>query len=173
MQWIARISELNARAHAALKPAIEAIDGARAAELTLAGAPARLVAAEGFAALQAGVDVAIAAQCAEGVGAMDRLLAITVDYMNTRKQFGVAIASLRLLVSAPAARSPGERARITVSRSGLAPAIVARTSGEIADAPATTPAPTAATTRKVTPLFSFMRSSLPVDPTRLGKVYVL
>jgi alkylation response protein AidB-like acyl-CoA dehydrogenase len=31
------------------------------------------------------------------VGVMDKLVAITVEYMNTRKQFGVAIASFQAL----------------------------------------------------------------------------
>jgi len=48
-------------------------------------------------ALQAAVDIALAAQMAEAVGLMDRLVAITVDYMNTRKQFGVPIASFQAL----------------------------------------------------------------------------
>jgi alkylation response protein AidB-like acyl-CoA dehydrogenase len=72
-------------------------DGARAAELVLNDSPATLIAAEGFAALEAAVDVGIAAQCAEAVGLMDQLLKITVDYMNTRKQFGVPIASFQAL----------------------------------------------------------------------------
>ena len=38
-----------------------------------------------------------AALCAEGVGAMDKLVAATVEYMNTRKQFGVPIASFQAL----------------------------------------------------------------------------
>jgi alkylation response protein AidB-like acyl-CoA dehydrogenase len=72
-------------------------DGGRAAELTLAAAPATLISAEGFEALSLAADIGIAAACAEGTGLMDRLLAITVDYMNTRKQFGVAIASFQAL----------------------------------------------------------------------------
>jgi len=72
-------------------------DGARAAELTLAATPATLITKDGFAALQAAVDIALAAQMAEAVGLMDRLVAITVDYMNTRKQFGVPIASFQAL----------------------------------------------------------------------------
>lgn len=72
-------------------------DGARAAELTLADTPARLVTEDGLAALQAGVDVGIAALCAEAVGVMDKLVAITVDYMNTRKQFGQTLASFQAL----------------------------------------------------------------------------
>jgi hypothetical protein len=72
-------------------------DGGRAAELTLAAAPATLICADGFDALALAADVGIAAACAEGTGLMERLLAITVDYMNTRKQFGVAIASFQAL----------------------------------------------------------------------------
>jgi alkylation response protein AidB-like acyl-CoA dehydrogenase len=72
-------------------------DGARAADVTLADAPAALITAEGWPVLETAVDIAIASHCAEGVGLMDRLLAITVEYMNTRKQFGVPIASFQAL----------------------------------------------------------------------------
>lgn len=72
-------------------------DGARAAELTLDRSAATLVTAQGHPVLELAADVAIAAQCAEAVGLMDRLVAITVEYMNTRKQFGVAIASFQAL----------------------------------------------------------------------------
>ena len=72
-------------------------DGARAAELALAGSKATLISADGYATLEYAVDIGLAAQCAEAVGLMDRLLAITVEYMNTRKQFGVPIASFQAL----------------------------------------------------------------------------
>lgn len=72
-------------------------DGGRAAELTLAAAPATLLTATGYASLALAADVGIAAACAEGTGLMDRLVALTVDYMNTRKQFGVPIASFQAL----------------------------------------------------------------------------
>lgn len=72
-------------------------DGGRAAELTLAAAPATLITAAGFEPLERAADIGIAAVCAEGTGLMDRLVAITVDYMNTRKQFGVPIASFQAL----------------------------------------------------------------------------
>jgi alkylation response protein AidB-like acyl-CoA dehydrogenase len=72
-------------------------DGARAAELILDGSPATLIATDGHAALSAAVDIGIAAQAAEAVGLMDKLVAITVDYMNTRKQFGVVISSFQAL----------------------------------------------------------------------------
>jgi alkylation response protein AidB-like acyl-CoA dehydrogenase len=74
-------------------------DGACAADLTLAGADAieLLPAGPAFAALEHAIDVGIAALCAEAVGAMDKLVAITVEYMNTRKQFGVAIGTFQAL----------------------------------------------------------------------------
>ena len=72
-------------------------DGARAADLRLAGASAALISTDGLALLQGAVDIGNAAQCAEAVGLMDRLVAITVDYMNTRKQFGTTLASFQAL----------------------------------------------------------------------------
>ena len=72
-------------------------NGSRAAELTLANAPAQLVTLDGLTALEHGVDIGIAATCAEAVGAMDKTVAITAEYMNTRKQFGVVISSFQAL----------------------------------------------------------------------------
>jgi alkylation response protein AidB-like acyl-CoA dehydrogenase len=72
-------------------------DGARAADLVLAEAPATLLTRNGHDALEHAADAAIAALCAEGVGLMDRMTAITVDYMHQRKQFGVPIASFQAL----------------------------------------------------------------------------
>jgi alkylation response protein AidB-like acyl-CoA dehydrogenase len=72
-------------------------DGSRAAEVGFDDCPASLISTDGLAALEHAVDIGIAATCAEAVGVMDRTLAITVEYMNTRKQFGVAIASFQAL----------------------------------------------------------------------------
>jgi alkylation response protein AidB-like acyl-CoA dehydrogenase len=74
-------------------------DGARAASIALAASPGALQGGGGDAlpALERAADVGIAAACAEGVGAMDALLKITVDYMNTRKQFGATLASFQAL----------------------------------------------------------------------------
>src|SRR5439155_1109575 len=72
-------------------------DGARAAELTLQSTPATLILHDGLAHLERAVDIGIAALAAEGVGAMEKLLALTVEYMNTRKQFGVPIATFQAL----------------------------------------------------------------------------
>ena len=74
-------------------------DGASAADLVLDGASGieLLPAGEAMPSLEHATDIGIAAVCAEAVGAMERLVALTVEYMNTRKQFGVAIASFQAL----------------------------------------------------------------------------
>ena len=74
-------------------------DGACAADLTLTDADAieLLPAGEAFGVLEHAIDIGIAALCAEAVGAMDKLVAITTEYMNTRKQFGVAIGTFQAL----------------------------------------------------------------------------
>lgn len=73
------------------------LDGGRAAEVTLRDAPATLVAEDGMAALEHAVDIGIACTCAEGVGAMDRTMELTAEYLNTRKQFGVPLATFQAL----------------------------------------------------------------------------
>ena len=72
-------------------------EGGRAAEVTLRAAPALLLTLDGLAALEHAVDIGIAASCAEAVGVLDKTMAVTVEYMNTRKQFGVALATFQAL----------------------------------------------------------------------------
>lgn len=72
-------------------------DGGRAADVTMQASPASLISLDGYAAMETAVDVGVAAHCAEGVGLMDRLVEITIDYMNTRKQFGNTLASFQAL----------------------------------------------------------------------------
>lgn len=72
-------------------------DGGRAAEVVFKDAPATLVTTHGQTALEHAVDIGIAATCAEAVGVLDKTLDVTVEYMNTRKQFGVAIATFQAL----------------------------------------------------------------------------
>ncbi len=74
-------------------------DGSRAAEVHLQNTPGQLIAGpdQGLMLLELGADIGIAAQAAEAVGVMEHYLKLTVEYMNTRKQFGVAIASFQAL----------------------------------------------------------------------------
>jgi alkylation response protein AidB-like acyl-CoA dehydrogenase len=78
------------------------VDGMRASEVYLenvsVGADDVLGPVDGaIAALEATQDEAIAAVCAEAVGAMRVAHAQTVDYARQRKQFGVAIGSFQVL----------------------------------------------------------------------------
>ncbi len=78
------------------------IDGRRAAEITLTDVrvPASRMLGEegeGVAILEACRDRAIAALCAEAVGAMIELNSATLEYTKTRKQFGVALGTFQVL----------------------------------------------------------------------------
>ncbi len=72
-------------------------DGGRAGELVLTSATAQMVTENGLTALEHAVDIGITTVCAEAVGAMEKALAITAEYLNTRKAFGVAISSFQAL----------------------------------------------------------------------------
>ena len=77
-------------------------DGMRAAEIGLEGVrvgpDAVLGDPEGgLPALERVVDEAIAATCAEAVGILDQMRLVTVDYLKTRKQFGLAIGQFQAL----------------------------------------------------------------------------
>lgn len=77
-------------------------DGMRAAELTLDGVMLESAALLGgnrdaFPALARMRDVAIAALCAEAVGAMEKALDLTVEYLKVRKQFGRPIGDFQVL----------------------------------------------------------------------------
>jgi alkylation response protein AidB-like acyl-CoA dehydrogenase len=74
-------------------------DGSRAAEVHFDNTPGQLIAGpdQGLMLLELAADIGIAAQAAEAVGVMEKYLALTVEYMNTRKQFGVAISSFQAL----------------------------------------------------------------------------
>lgn len=72
-------------------------DGSRAADLMMQNAPAQLLTLDGEAVMQLAMDFGIAITCAYAVGVMDKTLALTAEYLNTRKQFGVAISSFQAL----------------------------------------------------------------------------
>jgi alkylation response protein AidB-like acyl-CoA dehydrogenase len=78
------------------------IDGGRAAEIALEkvriGHDALLgVAGDGYATLEYGIGCGILALCAEALGAMDVAKDHTLEYLRTRKQFGVPIGSFQAL----------------------------------------------------------------------------
>jgi alkylation response protein AidB-like acyl-CoA dehydrogenase len=73
------------------------MDGARSAEVGLRDAAATLITQEGMPALEHAVDIGIACTCAEAVGVIDRTMQLTAEYMNTRKQFGVTLATFQAL----------------------------------------------------------------------------
>ncbi len=75
-------------------------DGLRAAEISLSGVevPAdRVLNENALPAIERVVDEAIAALAAEAVGTMSEMHALTVEYLKTRKQFGVAIGAFQAL----------------------------------------------------------------------------
>ena len=77
-------------------------DGMRAADITFTGVEVGADAAigdpaNGLPLIERVVDEARTALCAEAVGAMDESLRITVEYIKTRKQFGVPIGSFQAL----------------------------------------------------------------------------
>jgi alkylation response protein AidB-like acyl-CoA dehydrogenase len=72
-------------------------DGSRAADLLLSNAPAQLITKEGATALQLAQDCGIANTCAYAVGVMDKTIAVTADYMNTRKQFNATLSTFQAL----------------------------------------------------------------------------
>ena len=73
-------------------------DGLRAAEIGFDHTQAEaMLSSDAFAVIGRTVDEAIAFLCAEAVGAMGEMHAITVDYLKTRKQFGRAIGEFQVL----------------------------------------------------------------------------
>ena len=74
-------------------------DGLRGADVLFADAPATLLGTntDALAVIDTVVDRATAALCAEAVGAMGRMLTMTVDYLKTRVQFGQPIAVFQAL----------------------------------------------------------------------------
>ena len=99
-------------------------DGLRGADVLLTDAPATLLgtSTDALALIESVIDTATAALCAEAVGAMTRMLWMTVDYLKTRVQFGQPIAVFQALqfraadmyVSLEQARSMALLARLSL-----------------------------------------------------------
>ena len=83
---------------AKLKP-YRTLDEMRAADVLLQNAPGELLGAEGQAlpVIEEAVDFATALVCAEAVGAMKFSCDATLEYLKTRKQFGVPIGTFQAL----------------------------------------------------------------------------
>jgi pimeloyl-CoA dehydrogenase small subunit len=93
---------VDAKANGVTRRGYPTQDGMRAADVTLSavrvGPEAVLAGPErGLDVLERVVDEAIAALAAEAVGAMAGLNELTVEYLKTRKQFGVPIGSFQVL----------------------------------------------------------------------------
>jgi len=93
---------VNAAAEGVARRGYPTQDGLRAAEVTLSRVRVEgdVVLGEpgaGLPLVERVVDEAIAALCAEAVGAMSALHELTVDYLKTRQQFGRSIASFQVL----------------------------------------------------------------------------
>ncbi len=93
---------VDATAKGVTRRGYPAIDGRRAAEISFSGVRVAAEAVVGepgkaFALIEHVTDHAIAAVCAEAVGAMDALHANTVEYLKSRKQFGVPIGNFQVL----------------------------------------------------------------------------
>ncbi len=75
------------------------VDGQRACDLFLDGATGEAVGTPGEAlpALRYQQGRAIAAQCAEALGSLQEACALTLDYLKTRKQFGIPIGKFQVL----------------------------------------------------------------------------
>ncbi|NKJ44883.1 MULTISPECIES: acyl-CoA dehydrogenase [unclassified Novosphingobium] len=73
------------------------VDGGRGGELVLDNTPATLVAKDGFPLIEQAIAAGIVALAWEAVAVMDVLKTTTLDYLRTRRQFGVPIGKFQAL----------------------------------------------------------------------------
>jgi pimeloyl-CoA dehydrogenase small subunit len=93
---------VDAKADGVSVQGYKTVDGLRAAEITLRDVrlgPDALLGPQDQALplIERAVDLAIAALVAEAVGAMSVMHELTIEYLKTRKQFGVAIGAFQAL----------------------------------------------------------------------------
>lgn len=80
----------------------DTLDGRRAAHIDFQNVRVNgdcLLGAPGLAAraVESSLDTAVAALCAEAVGAVEAILVLTTEHLRTRKQFGAPLAKLQVL----------------------------------------------------------------------------
>ena len=73
------------------------IDGGGIGDLVMDGLPAVCICEDASAMIEETLDLARIALCAEANGAMDRLIAMTTDYLKQRQQFGRPLATFQAL----------------------------------------------------------------------------
>jgi pimeloyl-CoA dehydrogenase small subunit len=93
---------VDAEADGVTRRGYPTVDGLRAAEITLSGVRVASDAVIGepgnaFSLIERVVDGAIAALAAEAVGAMAAMQELTIDYLKTRRQFGMPIGNFQVL----------------------------------------------------------------------------
>ncbi|HSO47083.1 MAG TPA: acyl-CoA dehydrogenase family protein, partial [Rhizobiaceae bacterium] len=90
---------VDAKAHGISIRSYGTVDGYPAAEISLNGAKGELLGAPGsaFPAIEKAYARGIVAVTAECLGAMERAKDLTIEYMHTRKQFGVIIGKFQAL----------------------------------------------------------------------------
>ncbi|MGC4933351.1 acyl-CoA dehydrogenase family protein [Gordonia sp. DT30] len=89
---------VDAGADGVTRTAYRTHDRRRGAQIVFADAPATRLGSGDASTIIADAEIGIqTALCAEAVGAMERALDLTVDYLKTRKQFGVTLATFQAL----------------------------------------------------------------------------
>lgn len=73
------------------------IDGGGIGDLVMDGLPAACICEDASAMIEDALDLARIALCAEANGAMDRLIAMTTEYLKQRQQFGRPLATFQAL----------------------------------------------------------------------------
>jgi alkylation response protein AidB-like acyl-CoA dehydrogenase len=90
---------VNANGKGVKRVAFRTQDGRSAADVTFTDADGQMIgqAGEGVTILQAAIDQANAALCAEAVGAIEAINQATIEYTKNRKQFGQPIGKFQAL----------------------------------------------------------------------------
>jgi alkylation response protein AidB-like acyl-CoA dehydrogenase len=89
--------EVDAGAAGLVARPYRTIDNRRACDLDFAATPATLLIADAAEPLERAMDDALLMLAAEAIGCMDAAIAMTVDYLKTREQFGRTLSKFQVL----------------------------------------------------------------------------